>query len=62
MGNIDALELLTLEEVADICRTSLETVRYWVRMRELKSVKLGRHRVVKRSDLLRYIEMQALIS
>ncbi|MGH7442227.1 MAG: helix-turn-helix domain-containing protein [bacterium] len=49
------IELLTLNEVAEICRVSTATVRYWLSMRKLRSLKLGKHPLVKREELLRFV-------
>lgn len=62
MDSDSSLELLTLEEVADFCRKSVGTVRYWVKMRILKSIKLGRSRVVRKSDLIAHLEKLESIS
>jgi excisionase family DNA binding protein len=51
----NAIELLTLKEVADLCRVSVATVKYWMAMRKIKAVKLGKHPLVKREELLRFI-------
>ncbi len=37
------IDLLTLKEVAELCRVSPATVRYWVAMRRISPVKLGKH-------------------
>lgn len=44
---------LVLEEVATIARVSIETVRFWLRRpnRRLPSVRPGKRRLVRRSDL-----------
>lgn len=49
------LDLMTLEEVADFCRTSVHTVKYWIHMRKLKSIKLGKRRLVRRSELIAHV-------
>jgi len=51
----NVIELLTLKEVAELCRVSPATVRYWVAMGRLSPVKLGKHPLVKRTELLRFI-------
>ena len=48
-------EFLILEEVAEISRTPLETVRYWCRKGKLESVRPGRRRLVRRADLDRFL-------
>lgn len=47
----DPDELLTVEEVARIVKASVSTVRKWIRTGELRSVKIGRLRRVRRADL-----------
>ena len=49
------IDLLTLKEVAEVCRVSLATVKYWMALRKISYVKLGKHPLVKRSELLRFI-------
>ncbi|HVZ81873.1 MAG TPA: helix-turn-helix domain-containing protein [bacterium] len=50
------LELLTVKEVADFCRVGVATVKYWMAMRKLKVVKLGKHPLVTRDELLRFVQ------
>jgi excisionase family DNA binding protein len=52
---MDSVELLLLDEVAVISRTSVETVRFWIRRGRLKSVKPGRRRMVTRTELERFL-------
>jgi len=52
----NVIELLTLQEVAALCRVSVATVKYWMAMRRLRAVKLGKHPLVKREELLRFIK------
>ena len=52
----DRPRYLTLPEAAEIARTSVETVRYWVWMRKLRAHKPGRRVLIKESDLLAFIE------
>ncbi len=42
---------LLLEEVAEISRTSTNTVRHWIRTGRLLSTRPGRRRLVRRSHL-----------
>jgi excisionase family DNA binding protein len=49
-------ELLLLDEVARECRTTIGTVRHWVATGRLKSVRPGRRRLVRRTDLDRFLE------
>lgn len=44
-------EFLLLEEVAQECRTSVETVRHWIAHQRLRSIRPGRRRLVRREDL-----------
>lgn len=44
-------DLLTLEEVSQITRASLNTVRDWIKKRKLASLRPGRLRLVRRSEL-----------
>jgi excisionase family DNA binding protein len=43
--------LLLLEEVAQEARATISTVRHWVSTGKLASVRPGRRRLVRRSDL-----------
>lgn len=43
-------QYLLVTEVAELARTSVGTVRAWVRQGRLPSVKPGRHRLVRRVD------------
>ncbi|MEV0431250.1 helix-turn-helix domain-containing protein [Micromonospora sp. NPDC050495] len=50
-------EYLTTQEVADLCRTSPETVRYWRHIRKgPKSFKLGRKVLYAREDVQAYLD------
>jgi excisionase family DNA binding protein len=44
-------QLLLLDEVAREARVSLSTVRFWIGAGKLPSVRPGRRRLVRRSDL-----------
>ena len=48
-------DLLLLEDVARECRTSVNTVRYWISIGRLPSLKPGRRRLVRRADLERFL-------
>ena len=48
-------QLLLLDEVAQIARASLPTVRHWIREGRLASVRPGRRRMVWRSELMRFL-------
>lgn len=52
---VDGHEYLILEEVAQICRAPLDSVRFWVRTGKLASVRPGRRRLVRRTDLDRFL-------
>jgi excisionase family DNA binding protein len=49
------IDLLTLKEVAELCRVSVATVKYWTALRKIKVIKLGKHPLFKREELLRFI-------
>ena len=44
-------ELLQLEEVARLARVSVSSVRHWIKVGRLQSVRPGRRRLVRRADL-----------
>jgi len=44
-------ELLFLDEVARSARVSVESVRHWIKVGRLPSVRPGKRRMVRRSDL-----------
>jgi excisionase family DNA binding protein len=44
-------DLLILEEVAELTRARLETVRAWIKQGRLRSIRPGRRRLVRRQDL-----------
>jgi excisionase family DNA binding protein len=44
-------DLLLLDEVAQIARVSVETVRYWIKQGKLRSIRPGRRRLIRRQDL-----------
>lgn len=44
-------DLLILEEVAELTRAKLETVRFWIKQGKLRSIRPGRRRLVRRQDL-----------
>jgi excisionase family DNA binding protein len=52
----ETIKLHTLQEVADICRVPLATVRYWRSMRRIRVIKLGKHPLVSHEDLLAFLE------
>lgn len=44
-------DLLLVEEVAEIARVSVETVRYWIKQHKLPSIRPGRRRMIRREQL-----------
>ena len=53
-------DLLFLDEVATLTRAkSLSTVRHWLRTGKLASVRPGRRRLVRRSDLEEFLQRGA---
>lgn len=48
-------KLLLIEEVADICRTSPSTVRFWIKTGRLRSLRPGRRRLIAAADLQRFL-------
>jgi len=48
-------DYLLLSEVAQIARTSVDSVRGWVRSGRLQSVKPGRRRLIRREELERFL-------
>jgi len=48
--------LLTIEEVADRCRTAISTVRWWIQTGRLQSRRPGRRRLVRVRDLDRFLD------
>jgi excisionase family DNA binding protein len=53
-------DLLYLEEVVELARAgSLSTVRHWLRTGKLASVRPGRRRLVRRSDLEEFLRRGA---
>jgi excisionase family DNA binding protein len=50
-----ASELLYLEEVAEITRTPVSCVRFWVRTGKLASLKPGRRVLIRRATLEKFL-------
>lgn len=48
-------ELLTIEEVADVTRRTVPSVRWLIYSNQLKSGKIGGRRLVRRDDLEEFI-------
>jgi len=51
--------LYTLEEVADILRVSVSTVRKLIREKQLKTVRVGIQLRVTKEELDRFVESQS---
>jgi excisionase family DNA binding protein len=49
-------DYLTLAEAAEIARVPIKSLRWWITCGKLRSYKPGRRRLVKRSELLAFIE------
>jgi excisionase family DNA binding protein len=54
-------EYLLLEEIAEIARAPVETVRAWIRSGRLASVKPGRRRLVRRADFEQFLARDGLV-
>lgn len=54
-----ARTFLYLDEVARECRTSVSTVRHWIAVGRLRSVRPGRRLLVTRDDLDSFIDASA---
>jgi excisionase family DNA binding protein len=54
-------EYLLLEEIAEIARAPVDTVRAWIRSGRLPSVKPGRRRLVRRADLEHFLARDSLL-
>lgn len=57
MGEI---KLLLIEEVADICRTSPSTVRFWIKTGRLRSLRPGRRRLIAATELQRFLGARSI--
>jgi excisionase family DNA binding protein len=55
MSGTNVFRFLRVDEVAEEARVSRSTVRHWMRVGRLFSVKLGKHRVVPRTAFERMI-------
>lgn len=53
-------EWLSVEDIAHILKMDEETVRRWIRNRQLKAYKFGRNFRIRRSDLDKFIEDRSL--
>jgi excisionase family DNA binding protein len=56
-----ARTFLYLDEVASECRTSVSTVRHWIAVGRLRSVRPGRRLLVTREDLDSFIDASTRI-
>ncbi len=50
-----ATEWLTVEDIAEELKVPLDTVRGWIRRKELKAYRPGREYRIKREDLDKFI-------
>lgn len=48
-------KFLTLDEVAEVSRSSVATVRFWIRAGKLPAHKPGRRVLVRESDLIAFL-------
>lgn len=48
-------DLLRLEEVAELARVSVSSVRHWIKTGRLASIRPGRRRMVRRVDFERFL-------
>lgn len=53
-------EWLSVEEVAQILKMDEETVRRWIRNRQLKAYRFGRDLRIRRDDFDRFVKERAL--
>ena len=49
-------EYLLLEEAAEIARTTVPTVRFWIQMGKLRARRPGRRVLIRRRDLLAFLD------
>jgi excisionase family DNA binding protein len=57
---VDGPELLILEEVAEMCRTTISSVRDWIRDGRLPACRPGRRVLVRRADVEAMLAESAL--
>lgn len=50
-----ASKYLILREVAELARVSVSTVRHWIAEGRLHSIKPGKKRLVKKTELTRFL-------
>ncbi len=53
----DAKPYLTIKEAAELARLALPTIRLYIRRGELKSYRVGRRVIIKRTDLESFLEI-----
>lgn len=53
-------EWLSVEEVAQILKMDEETVRRWIRNRQLKAYRFGRDLRIRREDFDKFVKERAL--
>ena len=56
VGGIMSTEWLTVEEIAQELKVPLDTVRGWIRRKELRAYRPGREYRVKREDLDKFLD------
>lgn len=53
-------EWLTLDEIAEELRVSVETVRRWIRTKQLKALSIGRRYRIKRKDFEDFLRRRTI--
>ncbi len=53
-------EWLTLDEIAEELRVSVETVRRWIRTKQLKALSIGRGYRIKRKDFEDFLRRRTI--
>ena len=53
-------EWLSVEEIAQILKMDEETVRRWIRSRQLKAYRFGRDLRIRRDDFDKFVKERAL--
>ena len=56
-GRMELTPLLTIPDVADICRVSTKTVRRWITAGDLVAIRLGGQWRIAANDLDRFIRL-----
>ncbi len=56
---LDKRRFLTIEELAAEARVSPSSVRHWLRVGKLKSVRPGRRRLIERAEWERWLRAEA---